>query len=275
MKKLYIVIPIIMIFMNVMISLPAHAQESILHEYLPHENFIVHQGDTVIVENVRDETIYGYSRCSVGYVDRDEGVFYMAGHCTKGNDNLRVLTEDSIVIGETEETPYVKDKFSQGKDIERVKITNGFPGENSYSGDEWVDPDDVSLGNKICAYGGNSTKHVCGEITGKIRDRVFYSEDIDDLIAGDSGSPVWVPEKGFIGMYTGEDDLYSYFIYPDMDYSYPLSNKFTTLYHDFKYGLYDLTHKQLNTQQYRILLCIRFLSTTYNGDTRPEYDTCR
>ena len=44
-------------------------------------------------------------------------------------------------------------------------------------------------------------------------------------------------------MYTGEDDLYSYFIYPDMDYSYPLSNKFTTLYHDFKYGLYDLTHK--------------------------------
>ncbi|WP_175935217.1 trypsin-like serine protease [Corynebacterium sp. Marseille-P4321] len=158
------------------------------------------QGATIVFE---DNT-----RCTIGYNDHGNGVSYTAAHCAqKGARVALVDTKSGIrskMLGTFE--PSENFQFPLGNDWGRIKWDEGVTlGGNVYSGDTIVSLDDVRAGEQVCFHGEvtheNSNDVECGEYSD--RGGQSFVTNIKSAAHGDSGGPMWIPGRGFIGVVSG------------------------------------------------------------------------
>lgn len=158
---------------------------------------VVEQGKAVYIE--------GYGSCTIGYNDPAKAVSYLAAHC--GEEGARVSLLDRTTGEFSEEmgtfhpsTVYTRLPYN---DWARIEWDDGVQmGSNSFSGDRILRKDEVHVGDKVCSHGETThtgTRDVsCGTFGGWSGESFGVQET--SWQQGDSGGPVWVPERGFLGV---------------------------------------------------------------------------
>lgn len=157
----------------------------------------VNQGVAVLID--------GAGTCTLGYNDHDRGVSYTAGHC--GRDGARVHLIDrksnvfGLALGTFHPSPnYITDGSNDWGWIDWDDTVQ--MGENVYSGDRILSRSEVKAGETVCSHGETSQMGTldadCGVFTGWVHES-FGVRDVR-WAPGDSGGPVWVPGRGFVGV---------------------------------------------------------------------------
>lgn len=135
------------------------------------------------------------SRCTLGYANDNYGI--TSGHCF---DIGTSIFHNRVHIGTVVDAGY--EGYSADKDWAVIKFDDNVKVlDNSYSGDNIVSTSELEIGDEACTYGVNTDKIQCGKIL-FLRGHIVYTETINTM-GGDSGGPVWVEEKGLIGMHKG------------------------------------------------------------------------
>ena len=222
---------------------------------------IVNQGDAFYIH---DTGSYNYE-CTVGYVDKASGALWTAGHCARGRDGepVYVATDRGEYKIGTIEIPYVSLFDSQEDiiDIAYIDIANkDMLGENIYSGDTIVDPDDVAtiykdkiqilsrMKSQVMTFPSNFSVSI-GEKSTKVPEataiRVGFANDVglanmgnlsgenrieDYGQQGDSGGPAFIEGVGFVGVISRNGQVYYTVNGVQLTRSF---NSFTTLYPKF------------------------------------------
>ncbi len=156
----------------------------------------VRQGGTVLVQ--------GTGICTVGYNDAANRRSFVAAHC--GGDGARVRAIDPATgraggaVGTLRRSRLYDSQLSNDwAAIEwdpQVHV-----GGNPVTGDGWVHPHNIRLGETVC-YSGR-TSHpgggaTCGRFAGSADNTFFIDAPLSQ--PGDSGGPMWVPGRGFVGV---------------------------------------------------------------------------
>ncbi|MDO4761334.1 MAG: hypothetical protein Q4A31_05400 [Corynebacterium sp.] len=168
---------------------------------------IVNQGERIYIQNTNGREF----QCTVGYVDRDNGRLWTAGHCAPNGS--QVFNHEHQPIGILEHRYNVSENVEhlQG-DAQRQAVSDYFfydlsaitlthpesAGANTYSGDRTHIPE---VGEEVCRFGATSNQIYCAVIF-NVTDHLVYAADLNTQ-AGDSGGPAWVPGRGFIGHAVG------------------------------------------------------------------------
>ena len=74
-------------------------------------------------------------------------------------------------------------------------------GENIYSGNQVVSPEDIEVGDTIHSYGGKTGQQYTGTVTRTDGHQVLATGEAGGL-PGDSGGPAWIDGKGLVGVYS-------------------------------------------------------------------------
>lgn len=157
----------------------------------------INQGDYIDV---------GISRCTVGYIDHASNRIYLAGHCMPNGSYY--ARKDNKPLGKfvtSTSTGRLSQSIDVGYIIPHDKVTLG---ANTYTGDNIVAKDDITVGETLCSYGGRSKTTVCALID-SINAYTVYTKGTAsggsaDMQSGDSGGPAWILNsdgsiKGFVG----------------------------------------------------------------------------
>ena len=147
----------------------------------------INQGD-----RVRNQD---WMTCTVGYVQ--PGSAYTAGHCGKTGDTMYNYNTDEQ-LG-TLNTHYT---HAGGEDWAEIQLNDTTTaGENIYSGNQIVSPENVEVGDTIHSYGGKTGKQYTGTVTDTDGEQILATGEAGGL-PGDSGGPFWIDGKGLVGVYT-------------------------------------------------------------------------
>ncbi|KAA8720729.1 hypothetical protein [Corynebacterium phocae] len=169
------------------------------------QDVTVNQGDLI---RVADHD--GRYNCTAGFIDKENGRVWTAGHCAYEGAN--VFNGAGVPIGLLKHLyPAINPNHSRrlsNKDIADyffhdtayVQLNQGIvAGENLYSGDRTYAPE---IGDKICRYGATTADAIyCGKVL-NVTDQLIYATDLNTQ-GGDSGGPTWVPEQGYTGQAVG------------------------------------------------------------------------
>lgn len=187
---------------------PSFAEENYISD---DEEIIISQGDWV---NMKHEN--GSFFCSVGYVDKEKNTILFAGHCVKGLEKGESIYASDMVteIGVLKDSSYSKITRPYS-DYAVVELTNSKPGNNIFTGDKWTSPHQVSIGDELCSYGNSSKQIHCGKVL-SVNHNVIIGDKNSGGIRGDSGGPAWIPNKGFVGVFSVFTDNSSGFTYPKL-----------------------------------------------------------
>lgn len=152
--------------------------------------------------NQGDKIMMGGSACTAGYIDKSKNVMITAAHC--GSPGDIVYKEGPfgtpIRIGVMEGNKNYDGNINRN-DFTYVKLDRGVTGENIYSGDKRITPQDVSVGDRFCSIGQKSPVVKCGVVKNVDGNLVVTNRE-GGGIKGDSGGPGWIPGKGFFGVYS-------------------------------------------------------------------------
>lgn len=152
----------------------------------------VSQGTSVLVR--------GTGICTVGYNDYANRRSFVAAHCGQEGARVELLGPRTGAVG-----TFYRSKAYDGQlsnDWAAIQWDAGVQmGPNRISGNAWVHPNDIRLGETVCYYGRTSHAgggQTCGAFAGSA-DNTFF---VDAALTrpGDSGGPVWVPGRGFVGV---------------------------------------------------------------------------
>ncbi len=156
----------------------------------------ISQGSSVIVQ--------GTGICTVGYNDYANRRSFVAAHC--GREGARVQAFDprtgarSGAVGTLYRSKLYDGHLSN--DWAAIQWDPGVHmGPNARSGNGWVYPRDIQLGETVCYFGQTSHAgggQTCGRFAGSA-DNTFFV-DMPATRPGDSGGPMWVPGRGFVGV---------------------------------------------------------------------------
>ncbi|WP_141743322.1 hypothetical protein [Corynebacterium sp. HMSC08F01] len=158
---------------------------------------VVEQGKAIYIE--------GHGACTIGYNDVANRKSYTAAHC--GSEGARVSLMDRATMEFSEEMG----TFHPSKNFTRLPYNDwgwiewdagvAIAG-NSYSGDKVLIKDDVKIGDEVCSHGETShmgTRNIlCGTFAGWSAES--FGVQLEGWQQGDSGGPVWVPGRGFLGV---------------------------------------------------------------------------
>lgn len=143
--------------------------------------------------------------CTLGYVDKEMRIGYTAAHCGREGDRVRIIDRTtnahSREIGTFHPSTRYDELFSN--DWGYIQWDRGVElGGNPYSGDAIIDPNDVKRGEEVCYHGETSHKGTKDTTCG-----TFYRATGESFAIrgaywrpGDSGGPVWIPGRGFVGV---------------------------------------------------------------------------
>lgn len=160
-----------------------------------------------VTVNQGDYIDAGLTKCTVGYIDHTANRIYLAGHCM--SDNTYVARKDNIPLGRFV-SPKRTDTLSKNVDVGYIEPHNHVTlGENIYSGDTVLTPDDVHVNDTLCSYGGRTREIICAPIS-NINSYAIYTKGTAeggtaDMQSGDSGGPAWIRNedgsvRGFVGI---------------------------------------------------------------------------
>lgn len=177
----------------------------------PYGSITMKQGDMIHTTN-------GF--CTLGYINKTTKRGLIAGHCVSNKESSlmpftvsqqpskNVYTVLGTHVGEIIYNDHYNEQDTHNHPNANDKAVIQFHdwvniASNSYSGDTWVEQEDIKKGDKICSYGARTHKTRCGE--------VLYNNIYDNLVivspgaageSGDSGGPAWIEGKGFVGIYS-------------------------------------------------------------------------
>lgn len=162
---------------------------------------VLSQGDKVFIDKRKT--------CTVGYIDKEQGLAYIAEHCAVSGETEQVHDGEGYFIGTI--TSRYDDHNSYGalhpqkmsEDFNAIKVDTShvFLGDNKYSGDHKVNISDVAQDDEMCMYSRRQGRVNCGHVSATIGS-IIVGDSQTEGEKGDSGGPVWIPGKGFIGVYT-------------------------------------------------------------------------
>ena len=162
---------------------------------------VLSQGDKVFIDKRKT--------CTVGYIDKEQELAYLAEHCAVSGETSQVHDGEGYFIG-TITSRYSNpnsygalhpQKMSEDFNAIKVDTSHVFLGDNKYSGDHKVSVSDVAQGDDMCMYSRRQGRINCGHVS-KTIGSIIVGDSHTEGERGDSGGPVWIPEKGFIGVYT-------------------------------------------------------------------------
>ena len=147
----------------------------------------INQGD-----RVRNQE---WMTCTVGYVQ--DGSAYTAGHCGKTGDTMfNFQTNEQIGTLDSHFS------YAGGEDWAEITLNDTTDaGENIYSGNQVVSPEDIEVGDTIHSYGGKTGQQYTGTVTRTDGHQVLATGEAGGL-PGDSGGPAWIDGKGLVGVYS-------------------------------------------------------------------------
>lgn len=177
---------------------------------------VINQGDPVYIGN---QGLW----CTAGYVDNANHKLYIAAHCFEKRADPEspvfgepVYTKDRTVIGHYTAGTYVDTAYDSAEnpvtavDTAEITLADGVRGENTYSGDTVVRWSDIDPQNDTACFTGVTTQLVRGRVVcgtfnkyGEASKSLYVHGDVRAL-GGDSGGPIWIPGKGFLGVITGD-----------------------------------------------------------------------
>lgn len=158
---------------------------------------VVNQGDRVIVE-----TSFTRGHCTVGYVDRATNRAIFSGHCT-GYPGQRVTDAHGNYIGTVATLTFVASVKSQN-DYAYISLRGGArAGRNGFSGDRMVHPSAVRPGETACSVGATTQRVMCAPVH-SVRGHKIVVSGLTALRGGDSGGPIWIPNRGLVAIHSGE-----------------------------------------------------------------------
>ncbi|AWB83502.1 trypsin-like serine protease [Corynebacterium liangguodongii] len=173
------------------------------------EQVSVAQGAAILIESGGE-----VSACTVGY--NDGAVSYTAAHCVpsvpsvpSGADSARVALWDPATgemrsdwVGTIASAPGFA---GRANDFATITWGPGIKaGPNDITGEARLDPGEVEAGETVCYAGSLSHPGggaTCGKAAGTINNTVYFAGETSH--PGDSGGPVWVPGRGFLGVLSG------------------------------------------------------------------------
>lgn len=183
-----------------------------------HEEYVEDYHDDIPVEtqpvvNIAqgDRIHIGQKNCTAGYIDMDTNQLYLAGHCTVSLGE-KVYNNAWEEIGEVirdDLVDHVGKFWMYHQDFAIVQLYGKSAQEqpNVFTGDGIVGFSDVEYYDEVCSYGATTQQVFCGHIE-ESNDGLFVFSLDGDLQKGDSGGPVWIPQKGLIGTVSGTGDGY-------------------------------------------------------------------
>lgn len=162
---------------------------------------VLSQGDQVFIDKRKT--------CTVGYIDKERGVAYIAEHCSVSGEMAQVHNGQGYFVGTItsryEDSKYYgalhPQKMSEDFNVIKVDTSHVFLGDNKYSGDQKVSISDVAQGDEMCVYSRRQGEINCGHVSATIGNLIVGDSHVQGE-KGDSGGPVWIPGKGLIGVYT-------------------------------------------------------------------------
>ena len=173
----------------------------------------VNQGDRIEIVNT---TTHKSALCTLGYVDKENQIGITANHCVpdypKGKAIVYVHKDNDKhkrYLGEVVQTNYNygQNKFYNAQNDVAAFTFDNFnqdyaPGNNTFSGNKMLNASNVKRGDTICYYGKSRNKVQCGNVA-KVSDFGTVTAAGILAIPGDSGGPVWIKNKGFVGPVSG------------------------------------------------------------------------
>lgn len=152
----------------------------------------VEQGGTVLV--------HGTGICAVGFNDPARHRSLVAAHCGREGARVEILGPNGARSGAV--GTLFRSKAYDGhlsNDWAAIQWDRGVHvGGNRFSGNAWVHPNDVRLGEQLCYFSRSRGSKVCGKFSGSADNTFFLAAPLSH--AGDSGGPMWVPGRGFVGV---------------------------------------------------------------------------
>ena len=147
----------------------------------------------VRVEQGAPVRIDGTGTCTIGFNDPARHRSLVAAHC--GAEGARVNAGGATGT-------LFRSKAYDGhlsNDWAAIQWDAGVAvGGNRFSGDAWVHPNDVRLGETICYFSRTRGAQTCGRFSGSADGTFFVAAPLSH--PGDSGGPMWVPGRGFVGV---------------------------------------------------------------------------
>lgn len=159
------------------------------------------QAQTRVVEQGTPVYVQGTGICTIGYNDPARHRSFTAAHC--GTEGARVELINPATGARTGAAgTFYRSKAYDGRlgnDWGAIQWDGGVGvGGNGFSGDAWVHPRDIRLGETVCYYGYASRRTNCGPFSGSADNTFFAAAPLSH--PGDSGGPMWVPGRGFVGV---------------------------------------------------------------------------
>jgi len=188
-----------------LLSPPAMATEGYTTNKIPDRGVfqdipVLSQGDQVFIDKRKT--------CTVGYIDKEHGLAYLAEHCAVPGKKAQVHNSEGYFVGtitsryhDSHPGMFHQQKMSEDFNVVDIDTTHVFLGDNAYSGDQKVVISQVAQGDKVCMYSRMQKRVKCGSIAMVTGDIIVLDSHAQGE-KGDSGGPVWIPGKGFIGVYT-------------------------------------------------------------------------
>lgn len=156
---------------------------------------IAEQGGAVLV--------HGTGICTLGYNDPARHRSFVAAHCGADGARVELVGANGVrsgVVGTLHRSKAYDNRL--GNDWAAIQWAPGVRiGGNRISGDAWVHPNDIRMGETVCYFGRTSHARggrTCGKFGGSADNTFFVNAPLTR--PGDSGGPLWVPGRGFVGV---------------------------------------------------------------------------
>lgn len=143
--------------------------------------------------------------CTIGFNDPVQRISYTAGHCGGDSTRATVTIDGSGVSG----TFYPSSEFgasATGNDWGAIRWDAGVQlGPNTVTGESVADIASLTPEDDLCVLTGG--KPLCAPFAGRLKNNVYWQAPVG--VRGDSGGPVWAPDKGFVAVYSGASTIYN------------------------------------------------------------------